>query len=133
MTTHDPAVFRAGDRWEIEGSLLAVDGTPLDITSYTIEWRLSSLLDQNALDEDEVTITVVDAVTGKIRIIVAASDTHQLEPGHYQDALRITNGSTGPMTMWTGSILVEPNLFSVIPVVYSVEGADVSLMSGTVT
>jgi hypothetical protein len=110
MTTmHDLHSFYAGDDWQINGSLFDIDGQPLDITSANIEWALLNFSQEIVLNGSSAQIQIIDAVNGKITILVPNEATAPLVAGEYNDVLRVTIGSITD-TMWVGGIVVKKAL-----------------------
>jgi len=110
MTTiHELHTFYAGDDWQIDGSLFDVDGNPLDVTGATLEWALLDFTHAVVLDESVAQVEIIDAVNGKITIVVPDGATEGLPAGQYSDVLRVTL-RTVTDTMWTGAIIVKRGL-----------------------
>jgi hypothetical protein len=108
---HPQHRFYVGDTWVINGSLLDVDGGPLDPTGMLLEW---GLVDRNravALDASAATVFVINGPLGTIRIIIDPARTSQVLPGTYYDALRIS-GPALVATCWVGPIVVEASPFA---------------------
>jgi len=112
-TQHADQELPAGDAWTIAGTLLDTNGAALDLTSATLEWTLIDMNGNLAIPDDSATITIQTPPTaGLISITVPSAITEGLLPGRYTDALRVTI-SGNPDTIWTGSILVDADLFSI--------------------
>ena len=98
--THPEAKVYAGDRWEFRGRLQNANGTPMDITNRTIEWKM--------LDRDQhlvavtITLSKLDNLGGLINIVVTGANSATVVPGRYTDYCRVD----GEMIMWTGQIVV---------------------------
>jgi hypothetical protein len=56
-------------------------------------------------------VTVTDAARGEIWISISANDTAGLDPGHYNDGLRVTTPG-GERRTWHGYIQVDANPFA---------------------
>ena len=114
--SHKLHSFHAADDWIINGALYDIYDDPLNPTGYTIEWNLIDWNQEVKVSTAQVAITIADAPSGQIKIIVPSEITQTLEPGEYTDALRLTKG-TATGTMWYGQILVKPSLFGAAPAV----------------
>ncbi len=113
MTDFHPDIsLVAGDDWVIEGTLLADDGTPLDLTNGTFSWRLLDSDGNPASLNASITI-VPPATAGKITIDVPYTDTAGLTPGDYVDTLR-ADLAGGRSTLWSGRVLVSVNVFETV-------------------
>ena len=110
MTTSHPMVqVYAGARWEFHGRLFNSDGSPMDITSKTVEWRLLDKMQAAVLDEPgDVTITKTNAAGGLVRIVVEEDKTATVPVGRYTDYFRVG----GEDIMWTGQIQVIASPFA---------------------
>jgi hypothetical protein len=108
MTTrHKMISWTAGDDWEIDAILLHEDGTPYDLTGpHTVKWALLSPAGARVLDETDVNITTVDALSGAVSIKIAASLSSPLTAGIYSDTLRIVYAGI-TSTLSTGAISVH--------------------------
>ncbi len=113
LTLHDDVELTIGDEWEITGSLLQEDGTPLDLNSGVgISWTL--------LDPDGIPVTdlgtyaelerVEPVSAGNVIITIDAALTKTFRPGRYTDALRVQVGAA-PSTLWRGMILADADPF----------------------
>jgi hypothetical protein len=130
LTHHDDQEFVAGDDWTIDGLLLDVNGSPLDITNANFEW---TLIDPTGETVDDLvgsaSIQIVQpGVNGQVRIKVPAQFTTSLLAGRFHDALRVTLGYIS--TFWVGTILVDCNPFGLIPPLVP---PDADLMSFSLT
>lgn len=108
-TVHELHSFYSGDDWQINGTLFNAQGDPLDITNATIEWVLMNTLQQVVVPDTAIQLEVVDAVNGKISILIKSATTTGVAPGQYNDMLRVTIGTISD-TMWTGGIAVKKGL-----------------------
>jgi hypothetical protein len=113
MTDFHPDIsLVAGDDWVIEGTLLADDGSALDLTNGVLSWRLLDG-DGNPVSVN-ATITIVEPATaGKVTITVGYADTAGLMPGPYVDSLR-ADLTGGRSTLWSGRLLVSVNAFETV-------------------
>ena len=92
-TSHEAMDWFAGDDWQINATLLDVNGEPFDLSiPHQLKWALLNNRGQLVLDEDDATITVTEGLAGKCTITVAALKTAPLPTGHYSDAIRIVQG-----------------------------------------
>ena len=107
---HEPIEVIAGEPWEIPGSLLDANGSPIDLTGAMLEWALVDSGGNPVAITAEVSIT--DAAAGAIFISVGANDTAGLDPGYYHDGLRITM-ARGERFTWHGQLLVDADRFAV--------------------
>jgi hypothetical protein len=103
--SHSEVKVHAGDRWEFRGRLQNVNGTPMDITNRTVEWKL--LDRQQHLVNVTTTVTKLDNVGGLINILVTGAASATIAPGRYTDYCRVD----GEMIMWTGQIVVMASPF----------------------
>lgn len=108
---HDDVELYAGDTWAIDGTLLDMDGGPLDITNIDLDWILRGENGAIAIIPDDVIIDKGDDPTlGLLVINVSASITTGLPAGRYSDTLRMRFAGKGE-TLWEGAILVQANRF----------------------
>ena len=105
---HEPVEVIAGEPWDIPGTLL-IDGSPVDLTGATLEWVLVDSGGNPVALAAEVTVT--DAPAGAICISIAGNDTAGLDPGQYNDGLRVTTPG-GERRTWHGYIQVDVNRFA---------------------
>jgi hypothetical protein len=105
---HAPIEVIAGETWDIPGTLLDVNGSPIDLTGATLEWALVDSGGNPVAIAAEVTVT--NAARGAICISIAGNDTAGLDPGYYNDGLRVTM-PRGERSTWHGQILVDANRF----------------------
>jgi hypothetical protein len=105
---HPDISLVAGDDWVIEGTLLADDGTPLDLTNGTFSWRLLDS-DGNPASLNATIKIVPPATAGKITIEGPYAQTAGLTPGFYIDTLR-ADLTGGHSTLWSGRLLVSVNV-----------------------
>lgn len=115
LTHHDDLEFVAGDDWSIDGTLLDVNGSPLDLTNATFLWNL---IDPNGLSVSDLVgasaIGIIQPSTnGQVQIIVPKQFTAPLLAGRFHDALRVTIGYSS--TFWMGTILVNGDPFGMMP------------------
>lgn len=105
MTTqHLPINWFAGDDWEIRATLLDETGAPYNLADLEILWLLLDASDRRVLDEDDVTITIIDALAGVCSIVIPAAKTSPLA-GQYSDFIRIIDGGV-TSTLSTGALYV---------------------------
>ena len=91
-TTHTTLQWTAGDDWQINATLQDENGAPYDLSGgHTIKWALMNPAFQRVLDEADASISVTDAVAGKITIRLASAQTSPLD-GRYTDVIRIVHG-----------------------------------------
>jgi hypothetical protein len=106
---HEPIEVIAGETWDIPGTLLDANGSPIDLSGATLEWVLVDRGGNPVAIAAEVTVT--DAAAGAICISVAAEATAGLDPGYYNDGQRITM-PRGERSTWNGYIQVDANRFA---------------------
>ena len=109
-TTHTPLQWTAGDDWQINATLQDETGAPYDLSGgHTIKWALMTSGFQRALDENDVSISVTDAVAGKITIIIPAPKTSPLPDGRYTDVIRIViGGITSTLSYGNIQVAADP-------------------------
>jgi len=109
---HDDIEMRAGDAWEIDGTLLDEGGAALDLTNASFNWMIRDV-DGNPLISvvQAAQIAVIDASQGTVRIVLDHITTGTLAPGRYTDAIQVIIGGEAD-TEWTGQILVACNHFA---------------------
>ena len=105
---HDPIEVIAGESWDIPGFLLDANNAPMDLTGATLEWALVDSGGNPVAIAAEVTVT--NAARGAICISIAGNDTAGLDPGYYNDGLRVTM-PRGERSTWQGRIQVDANPF----------------------
>jgi hypothetical protein len=103
---HSDIEVTAGDDLVVPGTLLDIDGSPLDLTDAQLKWVL---LDPNGAVAASCPGTVELAIwspptSGKITVALGGDITAELEIGRHTDALRVTTGLR--QTLWRGCILV---------------------------
>jgi hypothetical protein len=109
---HDQWVFYVGDVWPIIGTMHNADGSVMDLTGATVQWRMVNAAGDVELDYAVGTgIVVTDAPNGVITITVPTADSADIAPGEYKDSCRVTVGGV-PTTQSIGSITVRPSLFA---------------------
>jgi hypothetical protein len=89
-TIHADIELAAGDSWNISGTVLDLDGSPLDLSAAAIEWIL--------IGPDGLVAASFPGV---------AEDVTDLPAGRYVDALRVTTVKNGRQTVWRGCVLVD--------------------------
>ena len=92
--------MRAGDDWELAGTLLDFDGDLLDLQGVTVEWRLLGADGAPVLGATGNMLVILGA--GSIMITVPGAVTATLPPGRYLDALRATHEGL-VSTLWIGT------------------------------
>jgi hypothetical protein len=112
LNHHDDTELMAGTDWAIAGTLLDVDGNPLDLSNATLQWTLIGPDGLPVLQNGDATITITG--TGTINIAVHHTVTATLDPARYLDALQLSIGDV-ISPLWIGVILVAANPRSVLP------------------
>ena len=107
---HEPLEVIAGEPWDIPGTLLDANRVPIDLTGATLEWVLIDSGGNPVAITAEVTVT--EAAAGAICISVVHEATAGLDPGQYNDGLRVTTPG-GERRIWHGYIQVDANRFAV--------------------
>ena len=82
---------------------------PIDLTGATLEWVLVDSGGNPAAIAAEVTVT--NAARGEICLSISGDDTAGLDPGLYNDGLRVTKPG-GERQTWHGYIQVDANRFA---------------------
>src|SRR5262249_12184038 len=67
---HDPTELMAATDWEIDGTLLDVDGQPLDLSNATLQWSLIGPQGTPVLQKGDATIAVTAPAAGTITTAV---------------------------------------------------------------
>jgi hypothetical protein len=106
---HEPLEVTAGETWDIPGTLLDANDSPIDLSGATLEWALVDSGNNPVMIPAEVNIT--DAAAGTICISVEANHTAGLDPGYYHDGLRVTM-ARGERFTWHGQLLVDADRFT---------------------
>ena len=106
---HEPIEVIAGETWDIPGTLLDANGSPIDLTGAALEWVLVDSGGNPVAIAAQVTMT--DAASGAICISIPGSETAGLDPGYYNDGLRVTT-PRGECSTWHGQIQVDANRFA---------------------
>jgi hypothetical protein len=78
---HDDTELMAGTDWVIAGTLLDVDGNPLELSNATLQWTLIGPDGLPVLQNGDAAITVTGI--GTINIAVHHAVTAMLDPGRY--------------------------------------------------
>jgi hypothetical protein len=109
-TTHAPIGWTAGDDWQINATLLDENGDPFDLSgAHEIKWALMNINLQRVLDEDDVSVSITDALAGECSILIPAAKTSPLAGGHYTDAIRIViGGITSTLSYGQITVVVDP-------------------------
>ena len=81
------------------------DGTPVDFTTYTFVSAIFSEIDGETVKA--LTVTVLDAINGKLSISLSAADSANVAAGNYRWYLRWNSGATSPLTVVSGMVYVE--------------------------
>ena len=122
MLEHPPATLIAGDDWVLPGQLFAADGQPLSLLNLTLQWTLT---DKGALNQivapEKVSIVIIDAANGQMKIVVPSEVTERLPPARYLDALRYTDQNGNTDTLWTGVINCIHTGFVALKAPYSLQ------------
>ena len=96
---HAPIAFEVGDDWLILVSCSNADGTPMDLTSAALEWKLADIATGKII---VATLTVGSGITIQAPVMGVASTcliwlthtaTAAIAPGFYRDQLRVTAGA----------------------------------------
>ena len=106
---HEPIEVIAGEPWEIPATLVDANGSPVDLAGATLEWALIDSGDNPVAITAEVTVT--DTAAGAICISIAGNDTAGLDPGYYNDGLRVTMPD-GERRTWHGRLQLDANRFA---------------------
>jgi hypothetical protein len=106
---HEPIEVIAGETWDILCTLLDANDSPIDLTGATVEWALIDSGGNPVAIAAQVTMT--DAASGAICISIPGNETAGLDPGYYNDGLRVTLRGGGRST-WLGHIQVDANRFA---------------------
>jgi hypothetical protein len=112
VSHHPDTELMAATDWAIAGTLLDVDGNPLDLANATLQWTLIGPQGTPVLQNGDATITVTGA--GTISIAVHHAVTAPLAPGRYIDALQVSIGDV-VSPLWIGNILVAASPRSMLP------------------
>jgi hypothetical protein len=115
MTTyHSSFSFVAGDDWEIKAQLVDDQGAPYNLSGgQQIKWTLLDPKYKRVIDTPDVGISIVDAVQGKISILIPATKTTALASELYTDALRLIAGGIASTLMY-GPIYVMADPWAVV-------------------
>jgi len=94
-----------GDDWLIAGTLIDLDGSPLDLTAATIDWLLFDATGAVAASfPGTAAVTIYPDVPGALAISVGRDITAEWEPGGFTDRLSVTIDGQCDL-MWMGRIL----------------------------
>lgn len=108
-TTHATLNWTAGDDWQIDATLLDENEVPFDLSGATVKWALMNAAFQRVMDENDVSISVTDALAGKCSILIPAEQTTLLVGGRYLDVLRIAiGGITSTLAYGTIFVAADP-------------------------
>jgi hypothetical protein len=110
MTVHSDQYWTAGDDWLINATLIDENGEPYDLSGTpVIKWALVNANGVTALDQDDATIFIVDALGGRCSIQVAAAKTSPLPGGNYLDSIRLVfNGTTSTLSYGNIFVAADP-------------------------
>ena len=129
---HPPATRMAGDDWVFPGQLYAADGQPLSLLNLTLEWTLT---DKGSLNQivppEKVSIVIIDAANGQMKVVVPSQVTERLAPARYLDALRYTDQNGNTDTLWTGVINCVHTGFVALKAPYSLQAVTMLAAGGT--
>jgi hypothetical protein len=96
----------AGDDWQLNFTVLKPDGTPFDLSGApNVMWTLLDKHNEQVITSDEVSVTITDALNGKLSVRVPAAETTHCASNFYSHALRIVSGGV-TATPFTGSMNV---------------------------
>jgi hypothetical protein len=95
-----------GDDWSIAATLLDDAGDPHDLTGAQILWTLTDASGQRFIEPADCTVTLVDAVTGKCLIEVAAAKTTTVRAGRFTQSFRIVGADGSSITPLMGLVSV---------------------------
>ena len=109
-TTHNPVAWFAGDDWQINATLLDDKGNPYNLAQPNeIKWCLTNAVLQYVLDNEDVTISIIDAAAGQCVILVPSAKTSPLAGGKYSDAIRIIiGGITSTLSVGDIYVIADP-------------------------
>ena len=105
-TTHEDALWTAGDDWQVNATLLDENGVPYNLAGpITIKWCLINAGGTPVMDEDDVIIVIANAAAGQCQIQIPAAKTSPLPAGKYSDVIRVV-ASNITSTLASGPIYV---------------------------
>jgi hypothetical protein len=104
-TLHPDIEVISGDGWAIAGNLTDLDGSPLDLTTATLEWVLADFNGAVVASFPGNVSVAIWPAPGSLTIIVDRDVTALFEAGGYTDKLRVTVAGLRDL-MWTGRITV---------------------------
>jgi hypothetical protein len=107
IPVHDPLQFYVGDQWQIVFACHKSDGTVLDLTGATAEWRLDDFDGVNILTKTTADALAIlpPATDGLCALTLDGdADTAAILPGYYRDQLRVVTGDGVRTTQSSGRI-----------------------------
>src|SRR6185295_19067921 len=87
---HSPQQFYAGDTWIIEALCTNADGTPMDLTGATVEWKLVDPLGVAmgvTLASNTSGVVITSPTLGQAKITLTKDQSATLVPGYYKEQL----------------------------------------------
>lgn len=87
-------------------------GAIIDLTGASIDWRVGTAdrLSTKVRLDDSDGITVVSATDGTYSMVLSASDTSNLNPGHYRYTVKVTESDGSITVVEHGYIEIERSL-----------------------
>lgn len=107
---HPQENFRCGDDWDFTGTITDNSGAPLNLTSASLTWKLTSL----DLTTTYLTLTlgfgiqIISATAGTVSYGPTHTQTAALQPGTYYDLLQVTLSDGTEFTVIEGFINAAP-------------------------
>lgn len=109
--------FYIGETWTIDGVAMQPDGTPLDLTGGTVEFRVASSASLILKAVSPTDITIADGTEGTYTLNIAATDSRMtsLQPGTYTYEIDAINADGGVTVQNTGKIALKSSLRKLFP------------------
>jgi len=101
----------AGDDWELRFSVQDPTGDVFNLTDAQVLWVLVGLKGCVAIKSDQVEVTMIDAINGKVSIIVRSMVTTRLPGNFYGHVLRVIKGGV-TTTPFSGQLNVMADPWS---------------------
>jgi|SRR5882672_6472413 len=114
-TVHDPQDFNVGDTWELEFTCHDSLGNILALADAAIEWKLDDTTGEiniltKTVENGGVVLNVQDGSDGVCLVTVLPEESEDIEPGFYQDQLRVVLPGGFVSTQTKGRIDVKATI-----------------------
>lgn len=108
MATISNLVIDQGTTFSSIISLTQQDGTPMDLTGYTVKSQFRKSYQSSSATS--FTASVYDATAGKIRLQLVPTDTTSIQAGRYLYDIELTSSSGEKSRALEGLVILTPEI-----------------------